>query len=259
MPPRRGRTWVSLKDGIPAALVSAGPRSDTRSWELRQLVVDQGGEESLPPLLNSVSRTAASKGAKRVFIRLRHDDPAIRDVRRAGYFPCFRETLYRGTPIRQAGGDVGPLRKREPRDDYNLFRLYNVTTPAEVRSTVGMTFEDWQASVEIPRGRRTEHVLESAGGLTGWVRCVRRGPTGILSLIFQLSAEDGIASAVEFGLGHLSGMADVFCLVPEYQADLARVLAYHGFDAVSEFEVMAGSTAVRAEQDSRKRATVTST
>ena len=259
MPPRRGASWVSLRDGLPTALVTAGPRYRSQSWELRQLVVSPEFEEDLTPLLNSVSRAAASKGAKRVFIRLVHGDPTTPDVRRAGFFPCFRETLYRGTPMRQASEDGGALRLREPHDDYNLFRLYNATTPADIRSTVGMTFEDWQSSIETPRGRRTEHVLESAGGLTGWVRCARRGPTGLLSLTFQSSAEEGIASAVEFGLGCLTAAADVFCLVPEHQADLGRVLTYHGFEAVSEFEVMVGSTAVRAEQDSRTRATVTST
>lgn len=258
LPPRRGRNWVSLRDGLPIAIVTAGPRWDTQSWDLRQLVMGQGVDESLPPLLDVVSRTAASLGAKRVFIRLRHDDPATRGVRLAGFLPCFGETLYRGTPIRQTLDGRQLLRERQAHDDYNLFRLYNMTTPADVRSTVGMTIEDWRSSMETPRGHRTEYVLESAGGLASWVRCVRRSSTGLLSMIFQPSAEEGIASAVEFGLGSLSEATHVFCLVPEYQADLGRVLAYHGFEAVSKFEVLANTTAVRVEQDSRTRATVTS-
>ena len=259
MPPRRGRSWLSFKDRRPIALVTAGPRSHAQSWELRQLLMDQGAEECLPALLESVSRTAAAKGGKRVFLRLVRDDPAVDHARQSGFFPCFRETLFKGTPLRQTDGSRGSLREKEARHDYDLFRLYNATTPAEVRSTVGMTFDAWRASTERPRGRRTEYVLESSGQAIGWVRYARRSSTGILSAVFQPSAEEGLASAIEFALGRLSGASTVYCLVPEFQAALGRVLASYRFDAVCEFETVVGSTVVRAEQKARKRVRIAST
>ncbi|MCH8206030.1 MAG: hypothetical protein IH956_03400 [Chloroflexi bacterium] len=259
MPPRRGRSWLSFKDRRPIALVTAGPRSHAQSWELRQVLIDQGAEERLPALLESVSRMAAARGAKRVFLRLVRDDPAVNDARQSGFFPCFRETLFKGTPLRQTDGSRGSLRKKEARHDYDLFRLYNATTPADVRTTVGMTFDAWQASAERPRGRSTEYVLESSGQVVGWVRYVHRSSTGTLSAVFHPSAEEGTASAIEFALGRLSGASIVYCLVPEYQTALGRVLTDYRFDAVCEFETLVGSTVVRAEQKARTKVTVTST
>ena len=161
--------------------------------------------------------------------------------------------------MRQTDGSRGSLKKKEARHDYDLFRLYNATTPADVRSTVGMTFDAWRASVERLPGRSTEFVMESSGQAIGWVRYARRSSTGVLSAVFQPSAEEGLVSAIEFALGRLSGASTVYCLVPEFQAALGRVLASYRFDAVCEFETLVGSTVVRAEQKARTKATVPST
>lgn len=258
-PPRRGRSWLSFEGRRPIALVTAAPRSHAQSWELRQVLIEQGAEERLPALLESVSRTAASRGAKRVFLRLDRDDPAVDSARQSGFFPCFQETLFKGSPLRQTDGSLGSLKKKEARHDYDLFRLYNATTPADVRSTVGMTFDAWRASAERFPGRSTEFVMESADQVIGWVRYVRRSSTGALSAVFHPSAKEGLVSAIEFALRRLSGASTVYCLVPEFQVALGRALADYHFDAVCEFEVLVGTAVIPAEQKVRTKATAAST
>ena len=255
---RRASSWLSLNNGRVVALATAGRRSQPESWEVRQLLLERGAEDSLPAMLERVSATAAIRGAKRVFLRIHQADPVAHSARLSGFFPILSETLFRGTPLKRSDKSPTSLRRKQPADEYRLFRLYNATTPAEVRSVVGMTLREWQASIETCQGRTREYVLERDGEVRGWLRCVRRSAAGLLSITIDPMAEEGIVPLVESGLGRLSGASTVYCLVPKYQAGLGRVLAYYGFDPVCEFTTLVNSTAVPVDQEGRVRATATS-
>ena len=109
-------------------------------------------------------------------MRVRQGDPLADAARLSGFFPCVPEVLYRRPGHRTASLDSFPsqtsvsLRKKKRGDDYALFRLYNAAIPSEVRSAVGMTFDQWMASREQSSGRRQEFVLDTHAGVRGWLR-----------------------------------------------------------------------------------------
>ena len=127
-----GCSWVWTQGNRSIALATARHRSGPESWELVQLVIGNANDNAIVDLLEKVVEQAAIASAQRVFIRLAADDPLTQTCRLAGFFPCFREVLYRCRPLNDGEYASDSLRMREPADDYSLFRLYNATTPSEL-------------------------------------------------------------------------------------------------------------------------------
>ena len=121
-------------------------------------------------------------------------------ARLSGFFPILSETLFRGTPLKRSDKSPTSLRRKQPADEYRLFRLYNATTPAEVRSVVGMTLREWQASIETCQGRTREYVLEEGRRGTWMVEMRSTVGGGLLSITIDPTAEEGIVPLVESGL-----------------------------------------------------------
>ena len=245
-------------------LATARQRSGPQSWEITHLFLGPDGENRLTDLLEMVSRTVGSKGGQRVFLRLRQDDPLADAVRQSGFFPCVNEVLYMGPSNRTAGLSSLPseslvsLRKKKRGDNYALFQLYNAATPSEIRSTVGMTFDQWMASCERGGGHSQEFVLDTNSGVRGWLKCSRHSGSGQLSAMVHPDYEDLLAPVVDFGLERLKAANALYCLVPEHQESLKRVLWQRGFEAASEYVILVKSMVVKVKEGSRVRATAAS-
>ena len=253
---RKGCTWVSRQGHRVVCVAAARQRSGPQSWELTHLFLLPGVHGQLPQLLEKVSRTAASNGAKRVFVRLRRGDPLVDVARLSGFFPRIPEVLYRGTPRpgdrgRGTALDLGSARLREKRDrdEYSVFRLFNTATPVEVREFLGMTFDQWLSSREWGAARRREYVVEEEGIATGWLTTFRRASTGYLEIVVHPDHGSNLASMINFGLRSLRGVNAVYCVAPEYQTELPRVLSYLGFSAVGEYVTAVKSMATTAMED----------
>ena len=241
-------------------LATAGRRSGPQSWEITHLFLEPGIDSPDPELLDEVSRQVASHGGKRIFLRLRHDDPLVDAARLSGFFPCVPEVLYKGMPRQgEGGGHAFPndasrsLRRKQPRDDYDIFRLYCAATPSEVRAVSGMTFDQWAASREQGRGRSQEFVSDKNGEVSAWLRCTRQWGTAQLEVMVHPDHEPGMGSVVDFGLERLRGSKAVYCLAPRYQTALQRILEYRGFEASSEYVTVVKSMVVDAKEDARVR------
>ena len=203
-------------------------------------------------LLEGAAAGAAAAGAERVFLRLADGCAAIALARRAGFFPCYGETLYRAAPVpsessRGLFDADSRLRVRAPSDDYALFRLYNAAAPVSVRQMYGMTLEQWAASRERAPGRLRERVFDDAAELKGVVR-TSAPRLGAAILDVELHP-DYIALAPDFadcGLRELSGARSAMCVVPEYAPHMARALEARGFSAEARFAVLVKTMARRA-------------
>ncbi len=247
--------------GVAAARQRSGPQS----WEITHLFAKPAAHRQLPLLLDSVSAAAAAKGSERVFIRLSEDDPLIDVARLSGYFPQVPEVLFQkrlegGSSATMAGapGSSGPFRDKAPKDDHDLFRMYNAVTPPEIRSAMGMTLESWMASRERLGGKCTEVVMEGEDGIAGLLRHSRRRSFGLIEAATRSERRHGLGPMVEMGLQSMSEGTDVYCLVPEYQVELQSLIVDKGFRAVADYITLVKSLTAKDREKSQLRAAVPS-
>jgi hypothetical protein len=259
----RGCALVLAQGSRITALASAHQRSGPQSWEITHLFAGSGAESQMPKLLEQVSQVAGSHSCQKVFLRLHREDPLVDVARLSGFFPRVPEVLYRGQPQQgsqaqdpTSNGVTARIREKTRRDDHDLFRLYNMITLPEVRYAIGMTIEQWMSSREEPVGRSKEFVLEGEGSARGWLRTARRFGKGQLEAIVHREDEHALPHMVDFGLDRLRSVKAIYCLVPEYQIGLQRVLADRGFEAISDYITLVKSMTVKAQEEGRVRAAV---
>jgi hypothetical protein len=251
---------VMRDGGSIIGIAAARQRSGPKSWEITHLLCSET-DNRFSELLEKVAQTAASHGGERVFLRLLRDDPLEDVARLSGFFPSFAEVLYKGSARVQPTSNSfqTPLRKKAQRDEHDLFRLYNASTPSEVRSMVGMTFDQWTASREQARGKPAEFVLDRDGAIRGWVQTSRWSRVGHLAAMVHPDDSTSLASLVDFGAERLREADSIYCLAPEYQVSLQRILSERGLEAVAEYVTLVKHVAVRSKKEARANVTVAST
>jgi hypothetical protein len=257
---RTGSAWVWRRSGRVLGLAVARRRSGPQSWELSGLFLRADDPGGLQELLDRVSQTAASFGAERVFLRLRADDSLVDSARTSGYYPRFREVLYRdGFPFltMKAGVARDAVRRRVrpagPADQIELFRLYCASTPSEVRQVVGMSFDQWRASREDCGGRRAELVLEGDSGLEAWLLAAKRGRAGLMEAMARPGDNPALAQLVNAGVETLASVGSRFFLVTEYQEHLGAVLEHMGFQPQAEYVTLVRSLAITVKDKALAR------
>ena len=218
------------------------------SWELSHLYADSMDRVSVARLLEKAAAAAATHGAQRVFLRVGSESDVIPIASLAGFFPCFRETLFRGSgEWRDVGHTLfdadGRLRPRLDEDNYNLFRLYNVTTPLRVRQLIGMTFDQWSASLELGPGRRSERVFDIDGEIKASLRTARRFGVANLSVTLHPDYVGLTEDIVDAGLRQVSRAGVVLALVEDHAPRLADALDRRGLKPTGDFRVLVKSTA----------------
>ncbi|MCH7624688.1 MAG: hypothetical protein IIC83_02085 [Chloroflexi bacterium] len=247
------------------AVAAARQRSGPQSWEITHLFAKPASTGQLPLLLDSVSTAAAANGAERVFIRLSGDDTLIDVAKLSGYFPQVSEVLFQkrleggsSAPVAGDIGGSGPFRDKAPKDDHDLFRMYNAVTPREIRSVMGMTLEGWMASRERPGGRSSEVVMEGEDGIAGLLRYSRRPSSGLIEVATRPERRQGLGPMVEMGLQGMAEGTEVYCLVPDYQVELQSLIVDKGFRAVADYVTLVKSLTVKDREKSRLHAAVPS-
>ena len=145
-----------------------------------------------------------------------------------------------------------------PVDEYQVFRLYNAATPADVRHVAAMTFEQWKASRDRLRGLRSELVLEEHGNMKGWVQTARRSGVGQIATMVHPDDEHLLPDFVDVGLELLTGAKTLHSLVPEYQTAFRDALREKGFQPVSEYVTLVKSIAIGVREDASAKAPLAS-
>ena len=261
-PDRKRATWALWQDRRLTGLVSVRQRSAPASWEVSGLATTSRGADRLAELMDKAAESVAAAGAQRLFLRLRRDDPILDPPFTGGFFPCFSEVLFERPPGpfggRRPSSKDSRMRPREPADDHDLFRLYNLTTPAEVRKDAAMTFDQWKASREPGYGACDELVLETREGVKGLLRTMRTPRTGQLEVAINPDQAPLLENIVDCALDRLGEKRPLFCLVPEYDTSLGNIMTERGFHAISQHVVLVRTLAIKAEEDARVRATVAS-
>ena len=260
-PRSKAGALVCVEGGRFRAVASIRPRSGPKSWEVSHLYSDPDCDGALMELLEQAAVSSAYGGAERVFLRVEADSDIITTARRAGFFPCFSETLYRERgPAAELGRglfDTGSHSvKRRSEHDHALFRLYNETTPVKVRQLTGMTLEQWKDSRE-PMGRRSrERALELEGDVRGWIGTSVRSGVGRIELALHPDCAALTPDIVEFGLRSLVKARSVVAVVPDYAPLTGGALEERGFRPEGEFAVLVKSMARMARQTAPARASL---
>ena len=245
----RGAAWVEGR-GIKAnGVASARPRSGPSAWVVDHLVTPRYDQGPCCELLEKAAVHAGRRGAQRLFLPLLDDGQLVEMVRPSGFVPCAQMSLLTlsGPSAIRDGGPFPGIRGREPGDDHALFRLYNATTPAAVRSGIGVTLEEWRDAQEPGRIGTREFVLEDKDGLKGWLRVDLHRRWATARLRVQPSWEGDIASLVKLVLNE-SGPRAIWWEVPESDGVLRIALAHTGFEITGSYRLMVKFLAARVKE-----------
>jgi hypothetical protein len=221
-------------------------------WQVDRL--QAGDEECCIALLDIVSAAAATRGVRRIFLRLPSASSLIDGARHSG-FSCY------GTDYLCRYGDGGGqwttevpepylIRPRSIGDEHALFQLYNATVPLQVRTVEGMTLEDWQEC----RGRSSwpaqhrELVLQKQDNLVGWLRINSAGGTGCFEIMFHQLEEDVLRWLANYGLTCLRGKSQIFCVALSFQGQLLELLERIGFEQVAEYSALSKEIAISIKE-----------
>jgi hypothetical protein len=246
-PQVRRYLWVWANGLRIRGIASARNRSSSHAWEIDRLLLDEQDEECCCSLLERLSVAGEESGVEKVFLRLPTESPLVDAARGAGFIPYVTELLY-GWERGKAAGYGEPsscsMRRKQEGDDYKLFELYEACIPAPIRRVEGMTFQEWQEAKD--RSARKELVFEKEGRLIGWLRVVTSGDIGQ----FEVMATDGeeLEQMVKYSLMALNGCRYLFCLAPEFQGELTRLLQGHGFGEVKRYSALMRELTVRSQE-----------
>jgi hypothetical protein len=168
-------------------------------------------------------------------------------AKQAGFNNYLTELLYRLDEIHQsAPPDPLPvLRPKASADEHALFRLYSASAPLQVRSAEGMTLQEWTHSREKDAHR--ELVQENVGEVTAWLRIRYGGASGQFE-IFAAPESGDLGRLVDYALTVLKTRRPVYCLVPEYQQQLRRVLEERSFYQAGSYSCFSKQLAVRVHE-----------
>jgi hypothetical protein len=108
-----------------------------------------------------------------------------------------------------------------------------------------MTLQEWSQSRDSDATR--ELVLDKGGEISAWLR-IRLGRTaGRFEIVGELGAEE-LGQLVNHSLAVLKGRHPVYCLVPEFQEQLRRILEEQGFSKVASYSCLSKQLAVRVHE-----------
>ena len=246
---RRGAAWVSMKRVRTSGLVSARPRSGPTAWLVDHLVTPQRDEKPCYELLETVASYAGRHGAQRLFIHLPDEWRHVEMLRHSGFVPCTQVCLLT-LPGRSPLLGVDPMRgfrPRVPSDDHSIFRLHNATTPADARSGIGVTLQQWKDAQEPPRKGTRDLVLEQEGEVKAWVRLDHYRKWATVYLTIYPDWEGDLKSLVSLALAE-AGSRNIWWEVLESQGALRLLLERVGFEVAGSYRLMVKSLAVRVKE-----------
>jgi len=250
----RGRfcVWVCTEGFSLRGLSSVRDRSSPQAWEVDRLLLREQDGDCCLALLEQVSLAGGELAVEKVFLRLPDASPLLSAAEQSGFATYVTERLYWRERQREAAGDApasgpsaaSPPRRRHVDDDYRLFELYQRRIPAAVRRAEGATFAQWKANRDRSAGQ--EWVFEKEGGLAAWAAFDTEGERGQLEVMAV--SDDELERVLEHCLTSLAGCRHLYCLVPEFEPGLPRMLESRGFSQVARYSVLAKDLLARAQE-----------
>jgi hypothetical protein len=240
-------SFVCVRGGFIQGLLCLRRGQGTSAWFIERLMLEPEQNKSCIDLLERVGYAGDIIKAERVFLRLDSSSPTVDVARQAGFNHYLTEHLYRLDEINKPAPPepLPVLRSKLSADEHALFRLYSASAPLQVRSAEGMTLQEWSDSRDKEAHR--ELVQENAGEISAWLRIRYSGASGRFE-IFATPTSDDLPSLVDYALTVLKTRRPVYCLVPEYQQQLKRILEERGFYQAGAYACLSKQLAVRVHE-----------
>ena len=250
----RRHAWLLSRRGMAAGVVEVHQRLGPTCWEVGCLQARRSDGEALIEMLEAASGAVADLKGRSLFLRLDADSPAnaaAGDARFTQY--SFEELFVRqaGTPLAPAAPpDNGLVRRAGDEDNHAIYRLYQAVEPAPAREAKGMTFGQWQDSLELPQGwrRRETFVLDRGADVAGCLMLSGSRRDSIVDVLITPEDLAGAESLISAGLHAAGGARKVLCLAPGHQQFLARPLQALGFRKSSELVLHVRHTTARVKE-----------
>lgn len=240
-------SFVCVHRGFIQALVSLRTCRGPGAWMVERLLLSPGCEELCFDLLERLAFAGGKLKAERLFLRLDSSSPLVEMAKQAGFNQYLTEYLY----CLEKGRLGEPtesrlvLRPKSSADEHSLFRLYSAAAPHPVRCAEGMTFQEWSQSRD--RDATRELVLEKGGEISAWLRIMMSRTAGRFEILGDLGAEE-LRELVDYGLSSLRGRHPIYCLAPEFQQQLRRMLEERGFYQAAAYSCLSKQLAVRVNE-----------
>ena len=240
-------SFICVHRGFIQALVSLRRCRGPSAWMIERLLLSPGHEGLCIDLLERIGFAGDKIKAERLFLRLDSSSPAVDMAKQAGFNHYLTEYLYCLEEARQTEPTESRLvlRPKSSADEHGLFRLYSAAAPHQVRCAEGMTLQEWSQSRDKDATR--ELVLEKGGEISAWLRISLGRTAGRFEIVTELGAEE-LGQLVNHSLIALKGRHPVYCLVPEFQEQLRRILEEKGFSRVTSYSCLSKQLAVRVHE-----------
>jgi len=248
--PRVSRlTWVRTEGLSFRGLASVRDRCLPSAWDVDYLMLKGQDVRCCSSLLERLSSVGLDQGIKKIFLRLSIDSPFLFAAKGAGFSPYMTEHLYyresgEGVTANDVASPPWSPRRKQASDNYRCFELYERRVPVSIRKVEGMTIREWEASREKRVG--TEWVFEKEGYLAGWLELEANRDKGQFD-IMAVSDEEMVQIG-EYALKALDGSRRLFCLVPEFDQDLSRLLEERGFTEMGRYYTLVKELTAKESQ-----------
>jgi hypothetical protein len=244
-PQFRPGVWVYSEGLALRGLASVRERRSPHAWEINRLMVDEQDRNACLMLLEYLSAVGVQRHIERIFLHLPLSSPLLKVAEEAGFGPYSTEHLYwiKREDDHEARSGTPPAstpRRKKVDDEYRLFELYLKCVPANVRRAEGMTYQEWQGNRAKSVGQ--EWVFERDGGFVGWAAIGSNHGWGQLDM---MATREDIQSVVEYGLASLSDCSQLYCLAPDSEGMLLRLLENRGFSRVMTYSALTKELLVR--------------
>ena len=231
------------------ALGSVRVRSSPKAWEIDRIHLNDGADRMAAELLERLTQWVGQRGAERVFLRVPKESPLIESAQLVGFSTYLCEYLVQGEAgqVRSGYDVLGEpelLRLCQPHEEYDLFQLYCTSTPASVRSALGITFDQWRDAQDRAFEGTAKWVYTKDGRISGWLSLHPRRSACLVDLMVRPD-EEVLLPLVQFALAHRQFQS---WLLPEHQELARRLLLHKGFQEAGCYVQLVKWLAVKAKR-----------
>lgn len=236
------RGFVALIDGELCAYLIVGRHDIPYRWDVIALGVgsprldasDDVSVELWVALLEYAIKDIGALGARRLYASAVEGSTLFEGLRQAGFSSYTRVSFLRGHPSQLPDRAPTGFRAQQASDVWSIHQLYHRSTPPVVQFSEALTSDEWELPEHSWRDRLSlrRHtpygfVLETAEGVGGYCRVVRRGSTVMVSLLTNMAYRPAAVDLVS---------ASVTAAGVDETDELNLVIPAYFQEAVSSFE-----------------------
>jgi len=232
------------------ALGTVGVRSGIKVWEIERLYLSKEDWDGIEELLNNLGQHVGQLGGQRIFLRAPQASPLVECAERAGFSIFQKEHLLQGTVGTNVLGhprseNLNTLRPIQHHEELALFQLYCDSTPLQIRSTLGVTLDQWRDARDKLFKDGQDMVCDRESKIGGWINLHGRRRSSQVGVMVLPDDEQALASLMSYALSQYQDQA---WLLADYQDTVRRLLIHNGFYEMGCYYQMVKWIAVKADR-----------